>query len=598
MTAILSAEVAMSMLLQRIGIVLSMILIAGYALAEQSPSNIAQRLYDGELSTDPAQWDDEIRKEFFANMPPEYHQRYLDTYTKLREATHAYWRTRAELFRVIHLVFDKHAEELQKQGEYKYTLTSYGNEAAKQSQEYTARYLYRTWGEFLQYPEWRDPDKQTEYWKTLAEETLFLYSKTTEELLKMTEVQKQQADELRQRIDTMALEDLPRWLSHPNFFLNTSGFSARIALPLTDEQKLRILNDEPLFRTKLVSHYGSEVLRFQSHEFLKESRDAEREPWKIDATPELAKLGITQAEVDRWDGSLSLHPLIRTIAEWCEGIDTTHLQTNISRTSMMIGFMPMGEPGKTLSNTHPALMAVINGEKNITFSARRIAQAEIDALASQNEQKWRQLPLLPTGVEVHLKPDALRTAAEAIKDELVEVPFAKDAFIFLQNRFNPARDLTLEQYQSIFSGKSTSWKDVGGFGGDIVPFIRNVESGSEELMQTLVMKDIPVHENFKPQRLNSMSVVFDELTNIPLSIAYSIYHYDRYMVFNPNTRVMAVNGMLPNAETIASGEYPLVYECVLVHRKNPGERVERFVQWLLSDEGQRLVRSVGYVPIK
>ena len=69
------------------------------------------------------------------------------------------------------------------------------------------------------------------------------------------------------------------------------------------------------------------------------------------------------------------------------------------------------------------------------------------------------------------------------------------------------------------------------------------------------------------------------------------------MVFNPNTRVMAVNGVLPSAETIASGKYPLVYECVLVHRKNPGEKVERFIQWLLSDEGQRLVRSVGYVPI-
>ena len=94
-----------------------------------------------------------------------------------------------------------------------------------------------------------------------------------------------------------------------------------------------------------------------------------------------------------------------------------------------------------------------------------------------------------------------------------------------------------------------------------------------------------------------MSGIFSALEQSPMSIAYSIYHYDRYMVFNPNTRVMAVNGVLPRAETIASGEYPLVYECVLVHRKNPGEKVERFVQWLLSDEGQRLVRSVGYVPM-
>jgi phosphate transport system substrate-binding protein len=207
----------------------------------------------------------------------------------------------------------------------------------------------------------------------------------------------------------------------------------------------------------------------------------------------------------------------------------------------------------------------------------------------------------------------------ALEEDIVYVPFAKDAFIFLQHRHNPVRSLTLEQYQGIFSGRymkehSTavrgaadgfnmtnlyqSWKDVGGFGGAIKPFIRNVESGSEELMQTLVMKDIEIHARFRPQRLNSMGMIFEELESSPTGIAYSIYHYDRYMVFNPNTRVMAVNGVFPNAETIASGEYPLVYDVVLVHRKEPGERVERFVEWLLSEEGQALVRSVGYVPIR
>jgi len=80
----------------------------------------------------------------------------------------------------------------------------------------------------------------------------------------------------------------------------------------------------------------------------------------------------------------------------------------------------------------------------------------------------------------------------------------------LQHRHNPVRSLTLEQYQGIFSGRymaehpgtpkitlgdfgspsgqHQTWKDVGGFGGIIKPFIRNIGSGSEELMQTLVMK--------------------------------------------------------------------------------------------------------------
>jgi phosphate transport system substrate-binding protein len=313
-----------------------------------------------------------------------------------------------------------------------------------------------------------------------------------------------------------------------------------------------------------------------------EARDAERQPWKIDATPELSKLGIAQAEVDRWDGSLSLHPFILSIAVRCEGIDTKNLKPSVFDRGWTI--VPKGS---TLSNTHPGILAVIKGEKDVSFSTRRLSQAEIDE-------------------------------AKKLDVEIVQVPFAKDAFVFLQNRQNPVRNLTLEQYQSIFSGGYQkqqprppanvwyaiggglyqSWKDVGGFGGDIVPLTRNSESGSGELIQTLVMKGIEVHEEFKPKQLNLMGEVFVELENTTGSIAYSIYHYDRYMVFNADTRVMGVNGVFPNAETIASGKYPLVYECVLVHRKQPGEKVERFVKWLLSEEGQKLVRSVGYVPIK
>jgi phosphate transport system substrate-binding protein len=261
-----------------------------------------------------------------------------------------------------------------------------------------------------------------------------------------------------------------------------------------------------------------------------------------------------------------LHPFIRTIAERSGNIDLTPLQTTADHGSIlpMLGF---SGTRTTLSNTHPALMALIQGEKDVVFSARRLSLAEVEE-------------------------------AGTLGNELVYIPFAKDAFVFLQNRHNPVRNMTVEQYQRIFSGQYKNWKEVGGFGGDIQPFIRNAESGSEELMQTLVMRDVPIHEDFKPKKLSSMGVVFEELESSLGGISYSIYHYDRYMVFNAHTRVIGVNGIFPNAETIASGKYPLVYECVLVHRKNPGKTVERFVRWLLSEEGQQLVRSVGYVPIR
>ena len=563
--------------------------------------SFVQSILDGSVPTDPAQWNDEMQKEFFGNMPPEFHQKYLDVYAKLCEATAEYWKARAELFNVIHPLFKEEVEVMLQQREEAFR----DPEKARRSlgegfREYFDRYkemlegnygvgdkrtgnyvgalfyvgvLFATHDDFYGYPDSLDPAKQTEFWNSLAEETLFLYDHTTEVFQQLTREYREMVIDFPQRIDTMTLEDLPPDLRQ------MIGFQSHWfpKSPLNDTQKKRILNDEPLF----LSQSGSETIfgfsrsgvfsPFAAHKILKEARDAEREQWKIDATPELSKLGIDQAEVARWDGSLSLHPFIRTIAERCGGIDLESLQTTIDHGSMlpMLGF-----PGTrtALSNTHPALMALIQGEKDIVFSARRLSQSENSAYAGLYAKML----------------DA---------DDYVAVPFAKDAFVFLQNRKNPIRNLTLKQFQGIFSGNYRTWKEVGGFGGNIVPFTRNESSGSEEIMQTLVMRNIPLHPIFKPQKLDSMSIVFTALENSPGGIAYSIYHYDRYMVFNANTRVMAVDGVFPNAETIASGEYPLVYECVLVHRKNPGEKVERFVRWLLSEEGQRLVRSVGYVPV-
>ena len=688
----------MIMLLQRFGIALAVILATGILLAEESefhdmdhyePTEFDQRLSVGLISTDPAQWNDETRKEFFGNMPTEYHQKYLDAYATLREANNEFWQTRAELFVIVHSCYKKEIEEtyneeflkkledqfkeneesfnermethkeaweqLKKSEEdhkrdwehvqtekenfkeewgeeeweeivqsYKYLREQITKEQeslkenwifTKRQWQYDQRdynqqmgirngdysiiakdcsaenfvfYLSETWKQFRQYPDLFDPKKQTEYWNSLTEEILFVYGYTTEALRRQAEKQRKETVELRewlaQRTDKTSLDDVPeeelserlRWRWDEWEF---SDCIMEGCLPLTDEQKLQIIGDEPFTHLATLSSSIEEWQRKHWHDWwyqhwrfddgfplypasaiLMEARDAEREPWKIEATPELTKLAIDQEEVDRWDGSLSLHPFIRNIAERCEEIDTARLQTNIYYASKEAA------EGKTLSNTHPALMALIRGEKEVVFSARRLSQTEIEE-------------------------------TEKLGVELVFVPFAKDAFVFLQNRQNPVRNLTVEQYQGIFSGTHPSWADVGGFGGTIEPFIRNVNSGSEELMQTLVMKDIAVHKDFQPKSLSGMSFVFEALENTPGGIAYSIYHYDRYMVFNPNTRVMAVNGVLPSAETIASGEYPLVYECVLVHRKNPGEKVERFVQWLLSEEGQKLVRSVGYVPM-
>ena len=540
----------------------------------------------------------------------------------------------------------------------------YSLAAREQTREYEKRYLTANSNAFVDNPEWLDPDKQTKYWEALAEEIIFRCGTMTEVFLTQTKEIKERIDEVDKSSNAESDQSLDEvGISYDAVFdyssaygssSDTGGFHIATVpsrqqlitslireyvsnfsgtmsfghpyfppIPLNDEQKLRLANDEPLFLSRSLENNSPSFADFVA---LRELRDAELEQWKIEAvqqvgdranpprlfglfplppppptaTPELVNLGLYQAPVARWDGSLSLHPLIRDIAERIRGIDMRTLNTPVGLGvqqwggSVSIGArrgpveLTLSLPQLDMSDeearentppvAHPALRALLRGEKDIVFSVQ-LSQAEIDAVQ-----------VAEVGDE---------------KVELVIVPFAKDALVFLQNRHNPVRGLTLEQYREIISGKHTYWTEVGGFGGEIQTMFRYENPESVGLMPALLGLDASAYDAFRSRSYDALTGELPgggghsvRLGSTPGGFAFTSYQYDRYMAPSTVSRVMSVDGIFPNAETIASGEYPLVYDCVLVHRKDPGEEVEQFVQWLLSEEGQKLVRSVGYVPYR
>lgn len=189
--------------------------------------------------------------------------------------------------------------------------------------------------------------------------------------------------------------------------------------------------------------------------------------------------------------------------------------------------------------------------------------------------------------------------------ELATQPCALDAFVFIVNSSNGVAGLTTAQIQDIYSGKTKSWKKVGGNDRPITAFQREESSGSQQLMRRLVMKEIPLEvpvEKYKgvPRLIGRlMSSTFLELTDAEDGIGYSVYYYERYMSGSPRTRTIAVDGVEPNAETIASRKYPFVSEVLVVTRK--GDKKDspaaRLRDWLLSPEGQSIVSESGYIPL-
>jgi phosphate transport system substrate-binding protein len=194
--------------------------------------------------------------------------------------------------------------------------------------------------------------------------------------------------------------------------------------------------------------------------------------------------------------------------------------------------------------------------------------------------------------------DEFKEAAEQ-KVKLDVRPVALDGFVFLLNVKNPVNTLTMDQIRDIYTGKVKNWKDVGGNDALIEAYTRNPNSGSQELMERLVMHGRKMID--APHRmLPTMAAPIDSVSRNPNAIGYSVYYYEHVMNPHPENKLIAVQGVKPSSKTIAGHKYPLTTEVYVVTRKD--EKADspqaRLRNWLLSDEGQQLVAESRYVPVK
>jgi phosphate transport system substrate-binding protein len=54
----------------------------------------------------------------------------------------------------------------------------------------------------------------------------------------------------------------------------------------------------------------------------------------------------------------------------------------------------------------------------------------------------------------------------------------------------------------------------------------------------------------------------------------------------------------PTLANIKSGEYPISRFLYLYVRNRPSGAMKEYIDWILSDEGQKIVSEVGYFPIR
>lgn len=83
------------------------------------------------------------------------------------------------------------------------------------------------------------------------------------------------------------------------------------------------------------------------------------------------------------------------------------------------------------------------------------------------------------------------------------------------------------------------------------------------------------------------------------AIGFSFRHFSEEMVRNGKIKNISVEGIPPTIETIKDGSYPFINEFYAITLEdNDSPQVDRFLKWMLSEQGQRIVSETGYVAVE
>ena len=190
--------------------------------------------------------------------------------------------------------------------------------------------------------------------------------------------------------------------------------------------------------------------------------------------------------------------------------------------------------------------------------------------------------------------------AERRGTEFVYTQIGWEAFVFFVHKDNPINSLTVEQIKGIYSGEITNWSQVGGSDEEIIPYQRDVGSGSQSMMIRF-MGDTPLMEA-ETVTISGMGAVIEQVVDYQSragSIGYSFRYYIDGIIQNPEVKMIAVEGIAPTAENIKNNTYPIITPVYAVtYTNNPNPNVARLVEWMLGDEGQYIIEATGYVGMK
>ena len=184
------------------------------------------------------------------------------------------------------------------------------------------------------------------------------------------------------------------------------------------------------------------------------------------------------------------------------------------------------------------------------------------------------------------------SAAQAKGVTMNPIIVAYDGIAIIVNANCPVKNLTKRQVEQIFAGDITDWSAVGGPAGKISIYTRNTSSGTYSDFKDLAMKKRDYASS--SQKMAGNEQITSEVGKNPNGIGYVGLAY----INDAGIKVVSIEGLVPNKASVLSKKYPYARPTFYYTNGEPTGEASKFIEFTLSDEGQKICEKIGFVSIR
>ena len=181
-------------------------------------------------------------------------------------------------------------------------------------------------------------------------------------------------------------------------------------------------------------------------------------------------------------------------------------------------------------------------------------------------------------------------------EDVAEIVVAYDALAVVAHPSNPVKQLTRQQLEDIFRKTIPNRKQVGGDDRKIVVYSRETSSGTYEFFKESVLKN----KNYMASSLSmpATGAIIQSVSQTKGAIGYVGLAY-----VSPRVNTLSVSYDVKHyaahtVENATNKTYPIVRPLYYYYNVKKKAEIDPLVQYILSPDGQDIIKKSGYIPVK